>query len=79
EAKAIEITVNAEAEVLQVKIADDGRGLPENWRQPGHYGLRGIVERTQALGGEARIGNREPHGARIELEIPLQPWARPYR
>ena len=72
DAARVEIDLHAEAQALHLRIADDGRGLPENWRQPGHYGLRGIVERARALGGEARIGNREPHGAEIRLEIPLQ-------
>jgi len=72
DARRIEIGLHAEAQALHLRIADDGRGLPENWRQPGHYGLRGIVERARALGNEARIGNREPRGAEIELEIPLQ-------
>jgi two-component system sensor histidine kinase UhpB len=71
-ATRIEIDLHADAQALRLRIADDGRGLPENWRQPGHYGLRGIVERARTLGGEARIGNREPQGAQIDLEIPLQ-------
>ena len=68
----IDIVLRANADVLRVNIADNGRGLPENWQQPGHYGLRGIAERARALGGEARIGNRKPHGAEIDVNIPLQ-------
>ena len=61
-----------EAEMLRVTIADDGIGLAPDWQQAGHYGLRGIVERAQALGGAAQIGLREPHGTLVDVRLPLQ-------
>jgi len=72
DARHIGITLEAGSSALCLRVSDDGIGLPVDWRQAGHYGLRGIVERAQALGGEARIGNREPRGASIEVEIPLR-------
>jgi two-component system sensor histidine kinase UhpB len=71
-AKHVGIELGANTDAVSVRIVDDGVGLADDWHQAGHYGLRGIVERAQALGGEARIGNREPRGAAIEVSIPLQ-------
>lgn len=73
DARRVEIALGRNGDALSVTVADDGRGLPEDWKQPGHYGLRGIAERAHALGGVARIGNREPHGALVDMSIPLQP------
>jgi two-component system sensor histidine kinase UhpB len=72
DAARIEIALVADANALRVKIADNGIGLPPDWQQAGRYGLRGIVERVQALGGAVRIGNRTPRGALIDAEIPLR-------
>lgn len=70
-AKRIDIALAARDDALHVSIADDGIGLPPDWQQAGHYGLRGIVERAQVLGGAARIERREPRGTLIDVEIPL--------
>ncbi|MBR0347464.1 MAG: sensor histidine kinase, partial [Rudaea sp.] len=70
-AKRIDIVLTARDDALHVSVADDGIGLPPDWQQAGHYGLRGIVERAQVLGGAARIERREPRGTSIDVNIPL--------
>jgi two-component system sensor histidine kinase UhpB len=54
-----------------VTITDDGVGLPPGWSRPGHFGLRGLTERIEHLGGHFNICNREPHGVCLIAEIPL--------
>jgi two-component system, NarL family, sensor histidine kinase UhpB len=56
-----------------ITVTDDGVGLPisESWSRPGHFGLRGLTERVEHLGGHLTIGNREPHGVSLTAEIPL--------
>jgi len=55
-----------------VTVTDDGVGLPAgNWSRPGHFGLRGLTERVEHLGGELTVANREPHGVSLTAEIPL--------
>jgi two-component system sensor histidine kinase UhpB len=54
-----------------VTITDDGVGLPAGWSRPGHFGLRGLTERIEHLGGHFNIRNREPHGVCLIAEIPL--------
>lgn len=56
---------------MMVTITDDGVGLPAGWSRPGHFGLRGLTERIEHLGGHFDIRNRDPHGVCLSAEIPL--------
>jgi nitrate/nitrite-specific signal transduction histidine kinase len=56
---------------LQVK--DDGKGIdPEDLEQghPGHWGLIGMRERAQRIGGHFRVLSKLDAGTEIELSIP---------
>jgi two-component system, NarL family, sensor histidine kinase UhpB len=77
-AAQIEITLESgaargqpEAQRMIVTVSDDGVGLPASWSRPGHFGLRGLTERVEHLGGQLTIGNRDPHGVCLTAEIPL--------
>jgi two-component system, NarL family, sensor histidine kinase UhpB len=70
-AQQVMIDVSCADERMIVSVTDDGVGLPENWSRPGHFGLRGLAERVEHLGGSLHVGNREPHGAFLQAEIPL--------
>jgi two-component system sensor histidine kinase UhpB len=54
-----------------VEVADDGIGLPQEWTRPGHFGLRGLSERVERLGGAFSVANRSPHGVAVRADIPL--------
>ena len=55
-----------------VTVRDDGVGLPTgSWSRPGHFGLRGLTERVEHLGGQLQVRDREPHGVSLTAEIPL--------
>jgi two-component system sensor histidine kinase UhpB len=56
---------------LIITVADDGVGLPAVWSRPGHFGLRGLTERVQHLGGQLTIRNHTPRGAILTAVIPL--------
>lgn len=71
QASHVEISLESDAHRMVVTIIDDGVGLPEDWSRPGHFGLRGLAERVEHLGGTLKVGNREPHGMRLTAEIPL--------
>ena len=58
-------------EKLVITVADDGVGLPEVWSRPGHFGLRGLTERVEHLGGQLTIRNNSPRGAILTAMIPL--------
>ncbi len=71
QAAHVNINVESDAERIVVAVTDDGVGLPTEWSRPGHFGLRGLTERVEHLGGVFRIGNREPRGASLNAVIPL--------
>jgi two-component system, NarL family, sensor histidine kinase UhpB len=65
------IEVRADGEAMVVAVNDDGVGLPQQWARPGHFGLRGLKERVEHLGGKLEVRNREPHGVSLTAQIPL--------
>ncbi len=70
-AQQVAIEVTAVEGRLIVSVTDDGVGLPDNWARAGHFGLRGLNERVQRLGGSLQVGNRQPRGTGLRAEIPL--------
>src|SRR5581483_3426463 len=56
---------------LLITVADNGVGLPAVWSRPGHFGLRGLTERVEHLGGQLSVRNRTPRGVILTAMIPL--------
>jgi two-component system sensor histidine kinase UhpB len=57
--------------VLELEVADDGRGLQPGERgEPGH-GLRGMRERAVALGATLAVRRGERGGTRVRLTLPV--------
>jgi two-component system, NarL family, sensor histidine kinase UhpB len=71
QARHVMIDVSSTAERMIVSVADDGVGLSAQWSRPGHFGLRGLAERVEHLGGSLQVRNSEPHGVTLTAEIPL--------
>jgi two-component system sensor histidine kinase UhpB len=71
QASRIEIQVQSDARRVLVTVTDDGCGLPHDWSQPGHFGLRGLKARVQQLNGAFTVGATEVHGVRLSADIPL--------
>ncbi|MDX3237449.1 histidine kinase [Streptomyces sp. ME03-5709C] len=58
-------------DAVTVEISDDGRG--RGGQAPGGgYGLRGLRERTSALGGSFTAGTRSPEGWTVRAQIPTR-------
>ncbi len=70
-AQHVAVEVTASSGRMRVSVSDDGVGLPENWSRPGHFGLRGLTERVERLGGTLQVCNRDEGGACLRAEIPL--------
>jgi two-component system, NarL family, sensor histidine kinase UhpB len=70
-ATRVDIDVSSTAESMTVSVTDDGVGLPAQWPRPGHFGLRGLAERVEHLGGSLEVCNVSPHGVRLTARIPL--------
>jgi PAS domain S-box-containing protein len=57
---------------VKLLIADNGRGIAEADRmKPKSFGIRGMMERASALGGQLTVSNAEGGGTELELRIPL--------
>ncbi len=70
-AQQVTIEVTAASGRMIVSVSDDGIGLPANWSRPGHFGLRGLTERVERLGGTLRVCNLDAGGACLRADIPL--------
>lgn len=78
-AQATQVLIEAavEGREVHVSIEDDGKGFDqaEVARRPGrpHWGLLGIAERAEILGGHASIDSSPGAGTRVDVRIPLPP------
>jgi signal transduction histidine kinase len=70
-ANAHTLTVQLTCEgVIALRISDDGRGFDAQQAQTtGHYGLAGMRERAQLVGGELTVTSRPGQGAALQLVI----------
>jgi signal transduction histidine kinase len=69
----IEVAVERARDVLRVRVRDDGRGIdPEVLRsgRDGHWGLSGMRERAERIGGSLRVWSRPGAGTEVELSVP---------
>ena len=71
QASRIEVRVEALADSLQLEISDDGIGHVDQFHAPGHFGILGMRERAQALGGSFNLEQIEPTGVRVRVSFPL--------
>jgi two-component system sensor histidine kinase UhpB len=56
---------------VTLTVTDDGQGLPPDWAQrAGHYGLRWLAERAQALHGRLDLEPAAPRGVMLRLCLP---------
>jgi two-component system sensor histidine kinase UhpB len=66
------LEVRAGSDGLSLDLRDDGRGLPaEGTQRSGHYGLRWLAERVEALGGRFSVAPAQPCGVRLQVHLPL--------
>ncbi len=82
-ASHVQVRISRQDEKLLLHIHDDGIGLPQALCQPqkdgslvysspnGHYGLRGMLERVEAIGGHLTLHTGKEQGTTIEIELPL--------
>jgi signal transduction histidine kinase len=74
-AKDIEAEIEYRPSVLRFAVRDNGRGIdPQTlkWGKNGHWGLQGMRERADRIGGRLRVLSRSELGTEIELRVPGQ-------
>jgi len=73
EASLVEVALKCEGDTLMVGVRDNGRGIDDAApKKRKSYGILGIRERAQTLGGSARIFRPAAGGTTVEITIPLR-------
>lgn len=75
-ARSVSVSLKVHGGALDLRIADDGRGLPsggslEGFERDGHMGLAGMRERITALGGTVAVEGHPGSGVRLLIHLPL--------
>jgi len=61
------------SDAVTVEVRDNGKGLSaEAERDGGHFGLIGMRERVQALGGEFRLESKSGQGLQVMAVLPVR-------
>ncbi|MCB9418189.1 MAG: sensor histidine kinase [Ardenticatenaceae bacterium] len=69
-AQTLLVQLTISEEIIRLKVEDDGLGFDMKQHQKtGHYGLAGMRERAQAVGGELAINSHPGQGTRIQLTL----------
>ena len=72
QAQRLELKVDGTAEAVTLSLRDDGCGLAPDWSaRPGHYGLRWLAERVEAIGGALQVEPARPSGVLLRVRLPL--------
>ncbi len=74
-ARRIDVTIRYDDSVFRVLVTDDGIGIDpdrfESYSQ-GHWGLQGMHERAELLGGALRLMSKPGRGTQVELTVPAR-------
>ena len=73
-ASKIWIKLHMEARKLYMQIVDNGRGFEQGdafSSHDGHFGLIGMRERAERIGGELRLSSHPGEGTQVEVMAPL--------
>ena len=73
-ASRIGVKLHLEAHNLHLRIGDNGRGFDQQnvfSSRAGHFGLIGMRERAERLGGELRLESNPGAGTEVEVTVPL--------
>lgn len=71
EASEVRAVLRYQGGQVSLEVMDNGRGIEAaDLAKPGAFGIRGILERCRALGGEAHIEAGLAGGTRLRVRIP---------
>src|SRR5690606_18193193 len=71
QASRVRVRVTEHDDCLELEIEDDGVGFDRTRVPPDRFGLRGITERAELVGGRAEIDSAVGRGTRIHVTLPL--------
>jgi signal transduction histidine kinase/ligand-binding sensor domain-containing protein len=73
QARRIALEIRYDKRHFRLRVRDDGKGIDEGimQRQPsGHFGLPGMRERAEIVGGRLEVWSKLNSGTQVELSIP---------
>ena len=74
EGQHVELEITYDSRQFRLRVRDNGRGIDpkilEEGGRPGHWGLQGMRERAQKLGGQLKFWSRPETGTEVELTVP---------
>ena len=71
-ANRIEVGLNFDTHNVRLSVRDNGRGFDQSEQiADGHFGLLGMRERAEQLGGVLSIDSAPERGTQIAVEVPL--------
>jgi signal transduction histidine kinase len=56
---------------LEIDISDNGNAPSSSLARSGHYGVRGMQERAEALGGSVVFASQDAGGLKVLVRLPL--------
>ena len=69
-ARSLTVELALDGDILSLLVADDGRGFdPQAPAAGGHFGLPGMRERAQRIGGALQITSRPGSGTRVQCRV----------
>lgn len=69
----VDIVLRQDGSTLHMEVADAGCGFNPHDVPPNHFGLQGIRERVDLLGGQFTLTTAPGQGTRITASVPLLP------
>jgi signal transduction histidine kinase len=77
-ASRVDVRLAVEEDSVALEVVDNGRGLGDaDRRKPKSFGIRGMIERANALGGVLTVSDPDPgQGCRVAVRLPLASAAR---
>lgn len=75
-ASSAEVAIGFEARHLAIRVRDDGVGIPAHvlarGHKEGHFGMMGMRERAERIGGGITISSSPGDGSEISLTLPAE-------
>ena len=80
DATSIEAEIEYSRRRMRLVVRDDGCGIDQKVLTSGrnsHRGLRGMLERAEAVGARLEIWSKRGSGTEVELSLSFDPWSMP--
>jgi len=76
DADRVEVEIHYDDAQFRLRVCDDGKGIDAkvlaDQGLDGHYGLRGMPERAEVIGGKLAVWSEVGIGTEIELRLPAK-------